>query len=57
MGINMCCSNEDYVTRIDVNTIKIAIYGDTAVGKSSMIKKFVDDAFIENYEPTVLDVF
>ena len=31
--------------------------GDTAVGKSCLIRNYINNDFSEDYEPTVLDVF
>ena len=37
--------------------IKIVLVGDTSVGKSCLIRNYLDNSFSENYEPTVLDVY
>ena len=37
--------------------IKIVLVGDTAVGKSALIRNYLHNDFSNNYEPTVLDVF
>ena len=33
------------------------LVGDTAVGKSALIRNYLDNVFDEHYEPTVLDVY
>ena len=37
--------------------IKIVLVGDTSVGKSCLIRNYLDNTFSEDYEPTVLDVY
>ena len=37
--------------------IKIVLVGDTSVGKSCLIRNYLENIFTENYEPTVLDIF
>lgn len=37
--------------------IKIVLVGDTSVGKSCLIKNYLENVFTDNYEPTVLDIF
>ena len=37
--------------------IKVVLVGDTAVGKTALITNYLHNKFVENYEPTVLDVF
>ena len=37
--------------------IKIVLVGDTSVGKSCLIKNYLENKFEENYEPTVLDIY
>ena len=37
--------------------IKIVLVGDTAVGKSCLIRNYLENCFSEDYEPTVLDVY
>ena len=37
--------------------LKMVLVGDTATGKSCMIRNFIDNNFSEDYEPTVLDVW
>ena len=38
-------------------SITIVVIGDTEVGKSRLIRCFVDNSFDENYVPSVLDVY
>ena len=33
------------------------LVGDTSVGKSCLIKNYLENSFSEDYEPTVLDVY
>ena len=33
--------------------LKLAILGDPAVGKTSLIDKYITDSFRENYQPTL----
>ena len=33
------------------------LVGDTSVGKSCLIKNYLENKFEENYEPTVLDIY
>ena len=47
-------------SRIDPNapkSIKIVLVGDTSVGKSCLIRNYLENSFSEDYEPTVLDIF
>ena len=37
--------------------IKIVLVGDTSVGKSCLIRNYLDNSFSEDYQPTVLDVY
>ena len=37
--------------------IKIVLVGDTSVGKSCLIRNYLENSFSEDYEPTVLDVY
>ena len=37
--------------------IKIVLVGDTGVGKSCLIRNYLENSFSENYEPTVLDIY
>ena len=37
--------------------IKIVLVGDTAVGKSCLIRYYLENIFSDDYEPTVLDVY
>ena len=37
--------------------LKLVLVGDTAVGKSALIRNYVKNCFDDNYEPTVLDVY
>ena len=37
--------------------IKIVLVGDTSVGKSALIRNYLNNDFTDEYEPTVLDVF
>ena len=37
------------------NEIKVGVFGDGAVGKSSLIIRFVENRFIEEYDPTIED--
>ena len=37
--------------------IKVVLIGDTAVGKSCLIHKYINNTFTDDYEPTVLDVY
>ena len=39
------------------NHIKLVLVGDTAVGKSCLIVNYLNNAFSDDYEPTVLDVY
>ena len=36
---------------------KIVLVGDTAVGKSCLIENYLHNAFSDDYEPTVLDIY
>ena len=33
------------------------LVGDTSVGKSCLIRNYLENSFSEDYEPTVLDIF
>ena len=33
------------------------LVGDTAVGKTALIRNFLENTFDQNYEPSVLDVY
>ena len=35
----------------------MVLVGDTSVGKTCLIHNYLHDAFSEEYEPTVLDVY
>ena len=35
----------------------MVLVGDTSVGKSCLIRNYLENAFSEDYEPTVLDVY
>ena len=35
----------------------MVLVGDTAVGKTCLIRNYLENLFTENYEPTVLDVY
>ena len=35
----------------------MVLVGDTSVGKSCLIRNYLDNEFSEDYEPTVLDVY
>ena len=37
--------------------IKIVLVGDTTVGKSCLIRNYLDNTYSDEYEPTVLDVY
>ena len=37
--------------------IKIVLVGDTAVGKSCLIRNYLENNFSDDYEPTVLDIY
>ena len=37
--------------------IKIVLVGDTSVGKSCLIRNYLENSFSEDYEPTVLDIY
>ena len=37
--------------------IKMVLVGDTSVGKSCLIRNYLDNTFSDEYEPTVLDVY
>ena len=37
--------------------IKMVLVGDTSVGKSCLIRNYLDNSFSDEYEPTVLDVY
>ena len=37
--------------------IKIVLVGDTSVGKSCLIRNYLENSFSDDYEPTVLDVY
>ena len=38
-------------------TCKIVMVGDTAVGKSCLLENYFHNAFSDDYEPTVLDIY
>ena len=38
-------------------SIKIVLVGDTSVGKSCLIRNYLENSFSEDYEPTVLDIY
>ena len=38
-------------------SIKIVLVGDTAVGKSCLIRNYLENSFSDDYEPTVLDIY
>ena len=37
--------------------VKLVLVGDSAVGKSSLIRNYLENSFTDEYEPTVLDVY
>ena len=37
--------------------MKIVLVGDTSVGKSCLIRNYLENSFSDEYEPTVLDVY
>ena len=37
--------------------MKIVLVGDTSVGKTCMIRNYLQNEFHDEYEPTVLDVY
>ena len=37
--------------------IKVVLVGDTSVGKSCLIRNYLDNSFSEDNQPTVLDVY
>ena len=37
--------------------IKIVLVGDTSVGKSCLIRNYLENSFSDDYEPTVLDIY
>ena len=37
--------------------IKMVLVGDTSVGKSCLIRNYLENSFSEDYEPTVLDIY
>ena len=37
--------------------VKLVLVGDTAVGKSCLIRNYLENSFTDEYEPTVLDVY
>ena len=37
--------------------IKIVLVGDTSVGKSCLIRNYLENSFSDEYEPTVLDIY
>ena len=41
----------------DKKFCKIVLCGDTAVGKTCLIENYLHNAFSDDYEPTVLDVY
>ena len=38
-------------------TLKIVLTGDTAVGKTCIIRNYLNNTYSDDYEPTVLDVY
>ena len=35
----------------------MVLVGDTSVGKSCLIRNYLENSFSEDYEPTVLDIY
>ena len=42
-------------SRTDISEFQIAVLGSTAVGKSSLIKRYTKDTFSLDYTPNLLD--
>ena len=38
-------------------SIKVVLVGDTSVGKTCLIRNYLNNEFSEDYEPTVLDLY
>ena len=43
--------------KVKVDSLKLVLVGDAAVGKSAAIRNYMENIFDESYEPTVLDVY
>ena len=43
--------------KVKVDSLKLVLVGDAAVGKSAAIRIYLDNIFDESYEPTVLDIY
>ena len=48
---------ESHDTTQENKLLKLVLVGDTSVGKSCLIRNYLENQFSENYEPTVLDVY
>ena len=43
--------------KVKVDSLKLVLVGDAAVGKSAAIRIYLENIFDESYEPTVLDIY
>ena len=49
--------NNDFSTIPGENPIKVVVVGNTTVGKTKLITRWLKDDFKDSYEPSILDVY
>jgi GTPase SAR1 family protein len=59
IGRNINQSKTDMSTKKDVveEKCQIGLFGDTAIGKTSLIVQFLQNKFLEEHDPTMEDFF
>lgn len=50
-------TNEEAAQGNQVDFIKVTVLGDTGVGKSALVIRFMDEKFIQDYDPTIEDSY
>ena len=53
----MISTLSDESVKSSTKKVKLVLVGDTAVGKSCLIRNYLENSFTDDYEPTVLDVY
>ena len=43
--------------KMHINEFRVAVVGTNGVGKTSLIKRFIDDCFNNHYTPTIGDSY